>query len=290
MALPAWGERCVNIMMQYTLEALNVALRSISLPITIMVWSDADGLDRLKVAGSDQVIFKLLSVPGPDGAFESMSNCHREAMAVAGPRDRVLLLTADMVVSREVLATCERQLSGGKKLVCCAPPRALEDAGCPVGADGRGLMEWAWQNRHPMTCECTWPEGRSYDVWRMYFEREGEVAARVFLPHPLACVPAGRRLHFRPTIDVNLCSNFTQSETYMITTPEEGAVAELSPRDKEFIRTTTMRERMTSIQHSCPPLIRATNPRHRMFFEKRIVIRGAGGDCGDGEVVGRVLG
>lgn len=243
------------------------------------------------ILDADRLFLRVDSVPGPDGSFGSLSACHREALAAAGPRDRVLLLTADMVLSREVLATCEHWLSAGRKLVCCVPPRTLQDAGCPVGASGPELMEWAWANRHPMTRECTWPDGRSYDVWRMYFERDGEVAARVFLPHPLACVPYGRRVNFSPTIDVNLTANFTQSETYLITRPQEGAVVELSPPDKEFLLTTPMRSRLdNTAEPSCPQFVRAGNPRHRMFWGKRVVIRGAGGDCGDGEVVGRVLG
>ena len=294
VALPAWGERCLHILRHYTLPALHVAFQTIDRSVEFMIWTDRPDLVQERPAGVDVpscgALVSFHAVPGPDGAFESLSNCHRAALAAAGPADRVLLLTSDMVVSREIVATCEYWLAHGRKLVCCVPPRALQDAGPPIGASGPELMEWAWANRHPMTRECTWPEGRSYDVWRMYFERDGEVAARVFLPHPLACTPFGRRMNFRPTIDVNLCANFSQAETYMITRPEEGSVVEVSPTDKDFLLTTNMRERYDAGGPSCPPLIKATNPRHRMFFGKRVVIRGSGGDCGDSEVVGRVLG
>lgn len=291
VALPAWGDRCVYLLIQYTLPAVLKAAKALSRPITLLIWTDQEVrvhrvLDVL-CPGVDNGVF---SVPGPDQSFMSMSACHHQALQAAAPHDRVLLLTADMVVSREVLATCEAQIMAGKSLVCCVPPRALQDAGPPVGATGRELMEWAWANRHRMTRECTWPEGRSYDIWRMYFEEGGEVAARVFLPHPLAVVHGGRRLAFHPTIDVNLTANFSQAQTHLITSPDEGAVVEVSPTDKDFLLTTTMRERMTDTQNSCPPLIRATNRRHCMFFGKRVVIRGAGGDCGDREVVERVLG
>src|SRR5690606_36922564 len=118
-------------------------------------------------------------------------NCHREILDMAGPSERVLLLTSDMVVSREVLATCEKYLAGDTRLVCCVAPRALEAASPPVGVLGPELLNWAWDNRHAMTRDCTWPNGESYDLWRMYFEKGEEVAARVFLPHPLACIPYG---------------------------------------------------------------------------------------------------
>lgn len=269
-------------------------MREISHPIELMIWTDQIDLVQTRPEGVDApgcgALISFHPVPGPDHSFESMSNCHRQAMAAAGPIDRVLLLTSDMVVSREVLASCEHWFAHGRKLVCCVPPRTLQDAAPPIGVTGAELMEWAWVNRHPMTRECTWPEGRSYDIWRMYFEQGGEVSARVFLPHPLACMPYGKRMVFRPTIDVNLTMNFTQSETFMLTHPSEGAVVELSPPDKEFLLTTTMRDRYDSGGPSCPPITRATNPRHRGFFGKRVVIRGGVGSCGDEEVVRRVMG
>jgi hypothetical protein len=281
----------VRVLIQYTLPALLEALKALDRPAVLMIWTDQpDRVGRVLRHSEGDEPAVIAAPPGPDGAFESLSNCHRQAMEAARAGDRVLLLTADMVVSREVLATCERHVAGGARLVCCCAMRAREDAFPPVGASGRELLEWAWANRHPMTADCTWPDGRSYDVWRMYFEQGDEVAARVFLPHPLVVVPAGRVIHFAPTIDVNLTMNFEQSVTHMITRPEEGAVVEVSPADKEYLKTTTMRERMIDIQHSCPPLIRCSNPRHRMFWEKKVIIRGAGGDCGDGELVGRVLG
>ena len=89
---------------------------------------------------------------------------------------------------------------------------------------------------------------------------------------------------------VNLTMNFSQATTHMITSPEEGAVIELSPPDKDYLQSTTMHSRLRSGGPSCPPFIRATNPRHRMFFGKRVVIIGGGGDCGDGDVVRKVLG
>lgn len=253
----------------------------------LLIWTDAP--DRIAAVLPDDVERKILTMPGPDGAFESMSNCHRAAMKAADINDRVLLLTADMVVSREVVATCEARIISGRQLVCCVAPRAVDGPLAPIGASGRELLDWAWDNRHRMTRECTWPEGRSYDVWRMYFEKEGEVGARAFLPHPLAVMPRGRRLEFRPTIDVNLTMNFTNAVTYLITQPEEGAAVELSPPDKDFLLTTSMRERFVRRGPSIPEFVPQTNLRHRMFWGKRVVIRGAGGDCGDDDVVGRML-
>lgn len=289
VALPAWGERCVRTLTEHVLPALGEALRPIGAPVTLLIWTDPP--HNFELAGLPHVGVVVRPVPGPDRAFGSLSACHAQALRDAGPRDRVLLLTADMVVSCEVVATCDTYLSQGAQAVCCCAIRALEDPGPPRGPlSGPELLEWAWENRHPMTRECTWPAGRSYDVWRMYFERGGEVAARVFLPHPLAVVTGGRKMSFRPTIDVNLAHNFSPAVTRMITRPEEGAVVELSPVGKEFVLTETMATRMETRGPSAPPFVRCTNARHRMFFGKKVVVRGSGGDCGDDEVVRRMLG
>jgi len=292
VALPAWGDRCVDVAMRHVIPSLCAALRELGRPAVVVAWTDQ--VDRLSQLfrweeGAISVVFS--GVPGADRAFGSLSDCHRQALESAQPGDRVLLLTADMVLSREVLATCERYIAAGMQLVCCVAPRALEDARPPIAASGRELMRWAWDNRHPMTRDCTWPEGKSYDVWRMYFERDGEVAARVFLPHPLVAVPSGRRLPFSPTIDVNLAANFSPAVTVLLTSPDEGAAVELSPVDKEYVKSEqTMRARLESGTESCPQIARCGNARHRMFFGKRVVLCGSGGACDDDEMVKRILG
>lgn len=290
VALPAWGARCARVCSEETLPALREALVELGRPAKVLLYTDSDTLAAVAASQLERAEVERRPVPPGDRSFGSLSACHRDAMARASANQRVLLLTSDMVLSREVLATCEAHCARGIRAVAVVAPRALEASGAPPGVAGRALLEWAWENRHPMTRECTWPAGRSYDVWRMYFERDGEVAARVFLPHPLVVVPAGVRVNFHPTIDVNLLGCFSPSVTYMLTRPEEGAVVELSPPDKEFLLTTPMRDRLDSGGPSCPPFVRATNARHRMFFGRRVVLRGAGDDCGDGDVVSRIMG
>lgn len=276
MTLPAVVEACAHAAVDYEL----------------LIWTDQPERVLAVLARAPDVPHRIMAPPPPDGAFESMSNCHRQALRLASQADRVLLLTADMVVSREVVATCEAHAFAGKTLVCCVAMRVTDD-GCILegqAATGRSLLAWGWERRHRMTRECTWPEGCSYDVWRMYFEKDGEVAGRAFLPHPLMVVPRGRQLDFRPTIDVNLAMSFPGHMTHFITMPEEGAAIELSPADKEFLLTTSMAERFVRRGPSVPEFIRQTNPRHRMFWSKKVVICGSGGDCGDADVVKRMLG
>lgn len=295
VALPAWGERCVRVCSEETLPALVAALMELRRPTRIMLYTDSAQL----IARAESLLLhaqewcSVLPRPvlgGQDRGFVALSACHNDAMEQAHHGERVLLLTADMIVSREVLVTCEQQALRGMRAIACVAMRALEGRGAPIGASGAELLEWAWAHRHRMTRECTWPDGRSYDLWRMYFEKNGEVGARAFLPHPLVVVPAALSIVFGPTIDVNLLGCFSQAETYLITRPEEGAAVELSPPDKEFVETEPMHERFVTSEHSAPPFMTQTNARHRMFFGKRVVICGSGGDCGDAAVVERMLG
>lgn len=291
VALPGWGARCATLLVDRTIPAVFTALAYAgSPPATLLIYSDV-----AIEAGAlpDNVSVEVLPVPGPDRGFESLSNCHRDVLRRAGRSDKVLLLTADMVVSREVIKTCEVQFRVGKTLVCVVAPRTRQMAApLEAGASGRELGAWAWANRHRMTRECTWPEGHSYDVWRMYFASDAgdEVVARAFLPHPLAAQPRGRRILFSPTIDVNLAASFEMSATHLITDPDEGVVVELSPDDKEFVETCSMRGRFDHpALPSCPQFVPCLNPRHRTFFQHRVVLVGTGASCGDEEVAARVL-
>lgn len=293
IAMPAWGDRCMGVMERATFPALRAALEPLKQHIAVVVYTD-DG-DRAAAAftatGLDEVArLDLVPLKGDDRSFGQLSWCHSDAMARAAYRDRVALLTADMVVSEEILFTCEQRLRASTKLVCVAAMRTDETA-YPDGMTlpGSALLEWAWNNRHHMTKECTWPKGTSYDVWRMYFEKDGNVATRVFLPHPLAVMPQCRTLKFVPTIDVNLINNFSPSVTHMITSPSEGAVIELSEQGKEFLITETMETRYKTRGASIPPFVRCTNKRHRMFFIKKVGIIGDANDVGDEMVVERVL-
>ena len=286
IVLPGWGERCRALLADRVIPAVLHALHFADQGATLLIYSDVEFRLPELPAG---VTAQFHPVPGPDFAFESLSNCHRDALTLIEPAARIMLLTADMVVSREVFATCNTHFNVGRRLICCIAPRTRQEVLPPIGATGRDLGAWAWEHRHRMTRECTWPDGHSFDIWRMYFERAGEVAAHAFLPHPLAAMPGGRHVAFRPTIDVNFAASFSAGETYLISDPAEGVIIEQSPDDKDFVMTTTMAERLASpALASCPQFVPCANPRHLAFFMTRVVLVGAGGDCGDGEVVARI--
>ncbi len=293
IVVPVWGEHYLDIFERATLPALKLALTRLDQSALLVVHTDqpnrvmeaAKGLDSLRVS------LQCQEVPGPDNAFESLSNAHRHVLREAQVGDRICLLTADLVISQDMLVNCEALFQRNKKLVCCMGMRVCDDVMPPDTKSGHALLAWGWDNRHPMTIESTWPNGHSYDVWRMYFRKGEEVSCRLALPHPIALVKRrNAEIKFNPTVDVNVAFNFSPSETHLITEPHEGAMIELSPRDKEFVYTETMQERLEHFLPSCPAFVRITNARHRMFFRKRIIVKGKGGDCGDEQVMDKLIG
>jgi hypothetical protein len=102
----------------------------------------------------------------------------------------------------------------------------------PDTTNAAKLLEWAWDNRHQLTADASYPNGKAVDLSRVYFDVDGYVIARLALPHPLAVLVDGRTLPFSPTIDANLIQNFHPSEIHLETQPDALALVELSPVDK----------------------------------------------------------
>ena len=292
IALPVWGDRYLDVFERATMPALRRAIDRLGERVTLKVYTDSPDRVTAAAQGTGQG-FKadIYSVPGSDKSFGSLSACHAHVLKSANMRDRICLLTADMVVSEELLVQCNDRLNEHFHLVTCMGMR-VSDTMMPTEVEtvsGESLLSWGWDHRHRMTRECTWPDGTSYDVWRMYFEMGDEVACRLCLPHPIALEKRRNSYSFSPTIDVNLAHNFITRHIHLMTRPDEGAVIELSPPDKEFVVTETMRTRMKTRGPSAPPFYKLNNPRHKFFFRKKIIIKGSGGDVGDFPVVKRLL-
>ena len=150
--------------------------------------------------------------------------------------DVVVLLTAGAVVSGESLVYCAARFADNNRLrvMLCAVPRVLAQGQIPDTRDAEALMSWAWDNRHPMTDECTWPGGRSADLSRTYFVGGSAVVTRQCLPHPLAIKVDGRQVRFTPTVDANLIHCFDPSEMHVAVNCKQLAVFKLTPADKGF--------------------------------------------------------
>ena len=246
VSVPVWGERYVAEFCAASLPTIDRAVAALSATgVEVRVVAYTDQPERVVGAGGPATECR----PVPAGArdFDCMSQAHRDTLSLALRGDVVVLLTAGTVISEQGLVYCaEVLLNSQLQVVLCAVPRVLQQGQLPDTADAGELMRWSWDNRHPMTNECTFPEGRSVDLSRTYYvSPAGAVATRVFLPHPLAVRIDGRPMRFTPTVDCNLMNCFDSSEMHMATTSGRLAVVKLTPADKGYeLAEATMAARM----------------------------------------------
>lgn len=291
VSVPVWGERYERVFLRYTLPAIIAAANHLNEPVTLALHTNNPALaDSWKQTGREAKAFGLAQAD----PFVMLSTAHRQALAIGRARAdvKVVLLTADMVMSTNALIAARAHLRAGKRCICVMGMRVNEPTEeQPPYSDSAALLAWGWERRHRMVREATWPDGKSYDVWRMYFERGDNAICRLFLPHPLVVVPHGgrREMRFNPTIDVDLVNNFPISHIHLVTNPQEASVIELSPPEKEFVWGDTMLHRYDTRGPSCPSFIPCIHPHRRNFFSQAILIKGSAADIGDAPVLRRVL-
>src|SRR6185369_3567911 len=214
VTIPVWGEYHNNILERYTLPSLHAAV---------------------KYAGCDIAVNIIRDPPQLGTPHETLSACHRQAVNDAKPGQRVMLLNADMVLSREVFEACEwRFRHDWKLIVACATRCLLAYSKPPIGADSQQLLDWTLRNKHPSVHDCFWGTGRTVVPWALYFASEHGVVVRGFHLHPVAFVKT-EGLGFRgASIDVDLVDQFAESEIHTVTYPTEMSLAELSPASYVF--------------------------------------------------------
>lgn len=283
ISLPAWGERCVEECCAAVLPALRRAVAELGdLDVRVIVHTDAPE----RMAGEWGPNMHCRPVPAGARYFDCMSQAHREVLASALAGDIVVFLTAGAVLSDGALAYCLDRFTENARLraVLCAVPRVLAEGPLPDSGAARDLARWGWEHRHPLTQDCTWPDGRSRDLSRTYYERDGGVVTRVCLPHPLAVRVDGRRLNFTPTVDANLIQCFDRTEMHLVPDSRRLAAVKLTPADKGHdLAPGTMRERLAAYEIVIP------DPLQRWFLSQPVALVGPPRDCGDVEVVDKIM-
>lgn len=279
ISVPVWNDVYRGTFLRAGLPSIEKAAVAIGGDVSIVLHTDQPDF----LNGKTSLIVRVPRLPeGSD--FVRLSSCHREVMAMANPGDRVMLLTADLMISQGALVHAESVFATQpKKIIMCAGIRAILGKTPPPTESAREMLDWAWDHRHPITEQSVYPHGRSVDLSRMYFTMGTTVVSRQVLPHPLAVVIDGRGLAFTPTIDSNLVQNFQASEIYVSTHPDELALVELSPEDKDFhLSEFTMQSRLDTG-------VLVSDVMQQFMFRHRIGIKGSLVDCGDEEIVERTI-
>ena len=287
ISVPVWGDEFIVKFKNVGLPLLRAAAEPIKEQgVQLVVHTDQP--DRFINLGLKS---RVLWPPAGAQWFNTLSRAHSQVLTMATPNDIVVLLTADMVISTDALTACKRHFDQGKRLICCHGLRVLDSGVLPYHPKARELSEWGWRNRHPMVRDATWPNGQGSDLTRIYFENGNNVVCRLWLPHPLALKPHGRRVVFGPTIDCDLITNFIPSESHLVTDADELSAIELSPTSKTR-GSYDLDEKIVPVVGSIQDRYYKALPRgvgmYQWALSKRIVVSGTGQGCGDYVVERRV--
>lgn len=274
ISIPVWGKYHTDTFIRYALPALRLV--KCNLDVQLIVHTDDASKLWKEMAGLPVQFRPLLEGPTPHDTF---GNCHREAIELAETGQFVLLLCADMVASKEVLAASEARFAEGKKLIIAAATRcAMKKVNKPpLGATARELLDWTLTSVHPSVQDCFWGTGGSMLPWALYFKSETSVVVRGFHLHPISMVKSPGLTFTGISIDEFLVDKFTEEEIHVVTSPDELALAELSPPERMF----------KCLPHPMTPKSvyiwanHRTTPRHRWLFTHRIVIQGVGEELSD---------
>lgn len=282
VSIPCWGEYHANTLIKHALPALQLALVGVNAKVIIHTDFGSNSLSAIRdlhklTLGGHQVGVRPVITGETD--HDTYGNCHRDVMNNASPGQLVALLNADIVVSPETFKACEARFAQGKKLIVTAATRCLFKQGVspPIGEPARALLAWSLRVKHPSVAECFWGTGRSMIPWAIYFESASGVVLRGFHLHPLAFVKEAGLTFKGTSLDEHLIEGFDPADIHVVTSPDELALAELSPPDKLFkLLSHPLNEKAAFAwaQH------RATKG-HRWLFTHRIVLAGTDADQTD---------
>ena len=287
IAIPAWGERCVQHARHRTLPAVRAALSHAGASAEIICHTDMPSEFK------KETLVTPLPLPGPQRSsfYYKMSDCHRDVLKRAKEGQWVAFINADNIPSREVFEAAAKHFNAGKHFVMMNGMRTLSDEPPRPGLASADLLDWAWAHRHPTMEDAVWGRGGTTSLATIYFEQGDNVICRGFHLHPLACTK--RVDDFKGvTLDDGLIEQYAFDEIHVITDRDEAAMIECSPADRKYgHRNVPFNLRSIALwaaSKEATGRVRAS-AHHRWMFGHRIVIKGDGRDVGDVNVCNEAL-
>lgn len=229
ITIPAWGEHYVNYATRYVIPSVIAALkeRDCKLQPKFLVYTDVKDRFARVLSGYD---VEYMPVPH-GGGHVSLIRAHKDVIMRSPAGSVMVLLNADIMVSREAFVVADLIFAAGYRAVASIGIRSLiKKEPPPVGASASDLLQWCWRNRHPIIEECVWGRGKSSTPTMIFFEQDENVIAHCVHLHPFMVVK-DRDLQFIGTIDDDLLARYTEKEIYVLSDAEIG-FAELSVAEK----------------------------------------------------------
>jgi hypothetical protein len=176
---------------------------------------------------------------GVQQRFQAYADAHNEVVGMAAPGDWFSCLNADFVYSGNFFTGIYQYLASGALAVTVMGMRTMVDGTAPlVGMSPRGLLRWGWYNRHTIAEENVWGTGHSdlpsHIFWGHYYSdldsRVISVVGHGFHLHPVGVVKE-RDFQFE-SIDADCLAHHDRSKIHVVTSPDDLALVEMSPRSK----------------------------------------------------------
>jgi hypothetical protein len=279
ISVPVWGDWYHRMFRTYTWPAISAALRHAKAKPRIVVHTDrpADIIETVPIEIPD-----VRPLPTGESHYQVFGKCHAEALALAELGETVILLNADTIVSREMIAVIAKHFDGGKSLLMCAGTRVLEAQDCPIGKPAAVLAAFGVRQFHPMLYDTVWP-ARATSSSGLHFREGGGLVLRAFHLHPLAC-RKDRPLQPGVTIDAGLADNYAEHEIHVVTDRTEFAMVSMTQDDRRF--KVHPRADVADVLHWA----KRAHPRHWWFLKHRIVLAGDGAEGPvERDIMGKVL-
>lgn len=223
IAIPSWRKEYVDLTAKYVIPSVLASLEEAKIGpdrVTFNVWTDCR--DQLApLLDGWHVEWPSVSLPNyhgkqdplPKEYWAAFMQAHADAMTMAKPGEIIVLLNADIVVSRETFDVVGKALEPHDKRVAISVGiRTVADNNePPIGADAETLTQYIWSHRHKITDMFIWGKGDSGSPSVLFFEDGGDVTMHCFHLTPMF-IKKDRDFKFRGTIDDDVLQNYTDNE------------------------------------------------------------------------------
>lgn len=229
IALPAWGDRHVEMATKYVIPALDAArLRTPNSPIQVIVYTDQP--DVMQAALDKYTLSHDIRKANTDiNPHEMLNIVHKQVITETPVGASIVLLDGDTVPSCELFSYTLALIPDKRVIATSAIRTVIGEQGPPIGVTGRELLGWGWRNRHPSTDSCVWSRSHTSFPNVLFFEQDDSVVMHTFHVHPFIMLK-DRNPHFKGTIDDDLLGNYEKHEIQYVTGAELGFI-EISPPD-----------------------------------------------------------
>lgn len=281
VSIPVWGDKYREVFIRHAVPALRAALEGFHEPVKFIIHTDKP--EAVHVALHGLAVETHLIPPG--ATYVALQAGHADAIRRAAVGDHVVLLNADLIVSKNLFHSCKAHFVAGDKAIVTTGIRTAPGSDAvPIGAAPRDLLIWAWDHRHQIIRDLEWGTGGSMLPTNLFFISGDSVVLHGFHLHPVAILKE-KQFSFISTIDGDLLDHFPREHIHVVIHPDDLAMLEISEPSRRF----PVRDGPITKSQVANSMTSRASALHRWLFTFRIVIKGDGADHSDQDVARDIL-